>query len=107
LRLVRMSSVEVPVVLGENRLQVPFAEDQYPVGNPDPGGEDEPFGLRVREDCGAGRIFAAVMSVLARAASRESVNCPARVADQEPEVRGPITEVDDEQGAGPQLAVAI
>ncbi len=33
------SSVVVPGVLGENRPQVPFAEDQYPVGDLGPGGE--------------------------------------------------------------------
>jgi hypothetical protein len=37
----------VPGVLGENRPQVPFAEDQHPVGDLGPGGEDEPFGVSV------------------------------------------------------------
>ena len=44
---VRASSVVVAAVLGENRSQVPFAEDQHPVGDLGPGGEDEPFGVSV------------------------------------------------------------
>ena len=49
------SSVVVPGVPGENRPQVPFAEDQHPVGEFGPGGEDEPNEReRSREDCGAG-----------------------------------------------------
>ena len=42
------SSVVVPGVLGENRSQVPFAEDHHSVGDLGPGGEDEPFGVSVR-----------------------------------------------------------
>jgi len=37
----------VPGVPGENRPQVPFAEDQHPVGDLGPGGEDEPSGVSV------------------------------------------------------------
>ena len=38
----------------------------------------------------------AVMPVLARTASKELVNCPAPVADQEPQVRGAIDQVHHE-----------
>jgi hypothetical protein len=32
------------LVLSQDRPQVPFAEDQHPVGDLRPGGEHEPFG---------------------------------------------------------------
>jgi hypothetical protein len=35
------------LVLGQDRLQVPFAEDQHPVGDLRPGGELEPFRVNV------------------------------------------------------------
>ena len=38
----------MPGVFGENRPQVPFAEDQHSVSDLGPGGEDEPFGVSVR-----------------------------------------------------------
>jgi hypothetical protein len=34
--------------LGQDRPQVPFAEDQHPVGDLGPGGEHEPFGEGIR-----------------------------------------------------------
>src|SRR5215831_8272620 len=87
----RLSSVVVPGVLGENRPQVPFAEDQHPVGEFGPGGEDEPFGMSVRartaewdlrcRDADAGQSRVEGVGKL-----------PGAVADQEPEVRGPVTE---------------
>jgi hypothetical protein len=38
----------MPGVPGEDRPQVAFAEDQHAVGDLDPGGEHEPFGVGVR-----------------------------------------------------------
>jgi len=35
----------MPGIAGEDRLQVSFTEDQHPVGDFGPGGEDEPFWL--------------------------------------------------------------
>jgi hypothetical protein len=40
-------SVVVRLVLGEDCPQMPRAEDQHPVGDLGPGGEDEPFGVSV------------------------------------------------------------
>jgi len=40
-------SVVVPGIPGEDRPQVPFTEDQHPVGDLVPGGEHEPFGIGV------------------------------------------------------------
>ena len=45
---VRSSSVVVLGILGEDRPQVAFAEDQHLVGDLGPGCEDEPFGVGVR-----------------------------------------------------------
>jgi hypothetical protein len=87
-----LSSVVVPGVLGENRPQARFAEDQHPVGDLGPDGEDEPFGVSVRartvrrdlrcRDAGAGHGRVEGAGEL-----------PGAVADQEPEVRGPVTKV--------------
>jgi hypothetical protein len=84
----------VPGVLGENQPQLRFAEDQHPVGDLGPGGEDEPFGVSVRartvrgdlrcRDAGAGRARVEGVGEL-----------PGAVADQEPEVRGPVTKVHE------------
>jgi hypothetical protein len=62
------SSVVVPGVLCEDRPQVPFTEDQHPVGDLRPGGEHEPFRVGVRARAPGG-IFPAWMPVLARIAS--------------------------------------
>jgi len=40
-------SVVVPGISGEDRPQVPFTEDQHPVGHLGPDGEHEPFGIGV------------------------------------------------------------
>ena len=41
-------SVVMDLVLGQDRPQMPFAEDEYPVGEFGPGGEHEPFRISVR-----------------------------------------------------------
>jgi hypothetical protein len=41
-------SVVVGRILGQDRPQVPLAEDQHPVGDLGPGGEHEPFRISVR-----------------------------------------------------------
>ena len=47
-RAVRASSVVVPGVLGQDSAQVPFTEDQHPVGYFRPDGEYEPFCIGIR-----------------------------------------------------------
>ena len=42
-RAMRSSPVVVPGILGHHDAQVPFAEDQHPVGDLSPGGEHEPL----------------------------------------------------------------
>jgi hypothetical protein len=45
---VRSAPVVMALVLGQDRPQVPFAEDEHPVGELCPGGEHEPFRVSVR-----------------------------------------------------------
>ena len=71
------SSVVAGLVLGKDAAQVAFAEDEHPVGDLGPGGEHEPFGVGVRARTPGG-IFTASRPVLARTASNDAVNCPAR-----------------------------
>src|SRR6266581_5247393 len=71
------SSVVAGLVLGKDAAQVAFAEDEHPVGDLGPGGEHEPFGVGVRARTPGG-IFTASMPVLARTASKDAANCPAR-----------------------------
>ena len=42
------SSVVVPGMLGEDRPQVAFTEDQHPIGDLGPGGEHETFRIGIR-----------------------------------------------------------
>jgi hypothetical protein len=43
----RSLAVVVPRVPGEQVPELAFAEDQHPVGEFGPGGQDEPLGVRV------------------------------------------------------------
>jgi hypothetical protein len=80
---------------GHHDAQVPFAEDQHPVGDLGPGGEHEPFRIGVRArtprrdldrfDAGAGQDRV-----------ERGGELPGPVADQEPEVRDPVAEVHKE-----------
>jgi hypothetical protein len=36
------------LILGQDRAQMPFAEDQHPVGELRPGSEHEPFRISIR-----------------------------------------------------------
>jgi hypothetical protein len=54
-----------------------FIEDQHLVGDFGQDGEDEPFGIGVRERT-TGRIFAAWIPGLVRTVSDDAVNCRAR-----------------------------
>jgi hypothetical protein len=65
------------LVLGQDRPQMPLAEDQHPVGDLGPGGEHEPFRIGIRSRA-PGRDFTASMPALASSASKDAVNCPAR-----------------------------
>jgi hypothetical protein len=84
------SSVVVPGVLCENRPQVPFAEDQHPVGHLGPGGEDEPFGVGVRARA-AGRNLHRLDAGGGQGRVEGRAELAGAVADQEPQARGPVT----------------
>jgi hypothetical protein len=86
------SSVVVPGVLGEDRPQVLFAEDQHPVIDLGSGGEHEPFGIGVRPRT-AGRDLQRFDAGAGQDRVERCGELPGAVADQEPEVRGAVTEV--------------
>jgi hypothetical protein len=65
------------LILGQDRLQVPLAEDEHPVSDLGPGGEHEPFGISVRSRA-ARRDFTTSIPAPDSTASNASVNCPAR-----------------------------
>jgi hypothetical protein len=89
------SSVVVPGVLGQDRPQVPFTEDQHPVGDLGPGGEYEPFGIGVRPGA-AGRDLHGLDTGAGQDRVEGVGELPGPVADQEPEIGGVIAEVHQE-----------
>jgi hypothetical protein len=60
-------------VLGQDRPQMPLAEDQHPVGDLGPGGEHEAFRVCVRS-WAAGGIFTTSIPAPATTASNAAVN---------------------------------
>jgi hypothetical protein len=73
----RPVAVVVPGVHGEHVPEVPFTEDQHPVGDFGPGGEHEPLGVGVRPGT-ARRILRVSMPASASTVSKALVNRPAR-----------------------------
>src|SRR6266516_8134496 len=88
-------SVVVGLVYGQAALQVPFAENQPAVGDPGPGGEDEPFGVGVRAGT-SGRDLQRFDAGAGKDRVERCGELPGPVADQEPEVAGAVTEVHQE-----------
>jgi hypothetical protein len=88
-------SVVVPDIPGEDRPQVWFTEDQHSVGHLGPGGEHETFGIGVRTGT-SGRDLHHLDTGAGQGGVERCCELPGPVADQEPEVRGPITEVHQE-----------
>ena len=72
-----------------------LAEDQHPVGHLRPGGEHKPFGIGVRPRA-PGRDLHGLDTSAGQDRVEGSGELPGPVADQEPEARGPITEVHQE-----------
>ena len=91
----RPSSVVVGLVLGQDRPQMPLAEDEHPVGDLGPGGEHEPFRVSVRARA-AGRDLHGFDAGVGQDRIERCGELPGPVADQEPEVRGAITEIHQE-----------
>ena len=88
-------SVVVPGVLCEDQPQVPFTEDQHPVGHLRPGGEHKPFRICIRARA-PGRDLHGLDAGAGQDRVEGCGELPGPVADQEPEVRGPITEIHQE-----------
>ena len=89
------SSVVVGLVLGHHDAQVSFAEDQHPVGHLRPGGEHKPFGISVRLRA-PGRDLHRLDTGTGQHRVERFGELPGPVADQEPEVRGAITEIHEQ-----------
>jgi hypothetical protein len=89
------SSVAVRLVFGQNQAQMSFAEDQHLVGDLGPGGEHEPFRISVRPGT-SGRDLHRLDTGTGQDRVDRLGELPGPVADQEPEVRGPITEVHEQ-----------
>jgi hypothetical protein len=83
----------VGLVPGWDRPQVSFAGDQHRVGHLRPGGAHEPFGIGVRARA-SGRDLHGLDARAREDCARGFGELPGPAADQEPEVRGPMTEVD-------------
>jgi hypothetical protein len=85
----------VGLVLGHHDAQVPFAEDQHPVGDLGPGGEHEPLRQSVRTRT-PGRDLHRLDTGVGQGRVESAGELPGAVADQELEVRGAIVEVHQE-----------
>jgi hypothetical protein len=83
------------LVLGQDRPHMPFAEDEHLVGDLGPGGEHEPFRISVRAGA-AGRDLHDLDAGIGQDGVKRRGELPGPVADQEPEVRGAITQVHQE-----------
>ena len=99
------AAVVVGFVLGEDRPQVAFAEDEHPVGELGPGGEHEPFRVGVRARV-AGRDLHGPDPGVGQDGVERVGELPGPVTDQVAEVRGAVTEVHQEvagllRGPGP------
>jgi hypothetical protein len=84
--------VVMGLVLGQDRPQVPFAEDEHPVGDLSPGGEHEPFRVSVRARA-SGRDLHYLDTGIGQDRVKRCGELPGPVTDQEPEVRGTITQI--------------
>ena len=92
---VRSSSVIVPDVLGQDRPQVPFTEDQHPIGDLGPGGEHESLGVSIRARA-PGRDLHCSDACAGQDRVEGFGELPCAIPDQEPEVLGVIAEVHQE-----------
>src|SRR5712691_7588512 len=89
---VRPLPVVVGLVFGQDRPQVPFAEDEHPVGDLRACGQDESFGESVRARAPRRDLYGPYPGTGQDSIERRG-ELPGAVADQEPEVRGVLAEV--------------
>jgi hypothetical protein len=83
------------LVLGQDRPQVPFAEDEHLVDDLGPGGEHEPFRVSVRARA-AGRDLHGLDAGIVQDGVKRRGELPGPITDQEPEAGGAITEIHQE-----------
>jgi transposase InsO family protein len=89
------ASVVVALILGQDRLQMSLAEDQHPVGDLRPGCEHEPFRISVRARA-PGRDLHRLDTGAGQDRVKRRGELPGPITDQEPEVRGAITQIHQE-----------
>jgi hypothetical protein len=85
----------VGLVLAQDEPQVPLAEDQHPAGDLGPGAEHEPLRVCVRART-SGRDLHGFDAGAGHDRVERGGELPGPVTDQEPEVRGAVTEVHQE-----------
>ena len=76
-------SVVMDLVLGQDRPQMPFAEDEHPVGELGPGGEHESFRMSVRS-WAPGWDLSYLDAGVGQDCVERRGELPGSVADQEP-----------------------
>ena len=89
------SHVAMRGVLGQDGAEVAFAEDQHPVGDLGPNGEDEPFRIGVRARA-PGRDHHGLDTGTGQDCVEGPGELPGRLADQEPAARSAISEIHQE-----------
>ena len=89
------TSVVVALVLRQDQLQMPLAEDKHPVGDLGPGGEHEPFRISVRARA-AGRDLHGLNPGVGQHCVERLGELSGPIANQEPEGRCTITQVHQE-----------
>src|ERR1700745_2018335 len=87
--------VVMALILGQDRPQMPLAEDEHLVGDLGPGGEHEPFRVSVRA-WAAGRDLHGLDAGIGQDGVKRRGELPGPVTDQEPEADGAITEIHRE-----------
>ena len=97
--------VVVGLVLGQDRPQLPLADDQHPVSDFGPGGEHEPCRVSVRARA-LGRDLHGLDTGIGQGCVKRCGELPGPVADQEPELCSAITQVHQQvadllHGPGP------
>ena len=88
-------SVVVALVLGQDRPQMPLAEDQHPVSDLGPGCEHEPFRISVRARA-PGRDLHRLDTNAGQDRVKRRGELTGPITDKEPEVRGAITQIHQE-----------
>ena len=81
-------------ILGQDQLPVSLSEDQHPVSDLGPGGEHEPLRKSVRPRT-SGRDLHWLDTGAGQGRIERIGELPSPVADQEPEIRGAVTETSD------------